>query len=68
MNQMRRRKRDKKLPAKTPGKRLGDLPALLASLPHLSEEEATSFAEDLDAARAELGRAAVGEQAKLNWP
>ncbi|HWQ68575.1 MAG TPA: hypothetical protein VN494_01245 [Patescibacteria group bacterium] len=31
--------------------RAGDLPALFAQLPHLGQEEATRFAEDLDAAR-----------------
>ena len=33
------------------GKRLAELPALLASLPHLSSVEATQFADDLTAAR-----------------
>jgi antitoxin (DNA-binding transcriptional repressor) of toxin-antitoxin stability system len=36
------------------GIRLGDLPELLASLPRLTPEEATAFAEDLRAARARL--------------
>ena len=36
------------------GKRLAELPALLASLPHLSSAEATQFADDLTAARAAL--------------
>jgi antitoxin (DNA-binding transcriptional repressor) of toxin-antitoxin stability system len=36
------------------GTRLGDLPALLASLPGLSEDEAEAYAEDLVMARAEL--------------
>lgn len=39
------------------GKRLAELPALLASLPHLAPEEAAQFADDLGAARAELARA-----------
>lgn len=34
------------------GTRLGDLPALLASLPRLSAEEAGAFADDLTRARA----------------
>jgi len=33
------------------GYRLGDLPELLASLPHLQPEEAAEFAADLTAAR-----------------
>lgn len=36
------------------GKRLAELPALLASLPHLSSVEATQFADDLTAARKTL--------------
>ncbi len=34
--------------------RLGDLPGLLSSLPRLDEAEASSFAEDVESARAEL--------------
>jgi antitoxin (DNA-binding transcriptional repressor) of toxin-antitoxin stability system len=41
------------------GKRLAELPALLASLPHLSETEATQFAADLTTAREVLTRAEV---------
>ncbi len=41
------------------GKRLGELPALLASLPHLSPTEASQFADDLTAARQALTRAEV---------
>ena len=41
------------------GKRLVELAALLASLPHLSSTEATQFAEDLTAAREALARAEV---------
>ncbi len=41
------------------GKRLAELPALLASLPHLSPAEATQFADDLTAAREALARAEV---------
>lgn len=41
------------------GKRLAELPALLASLPHLSETEAAQFAEDLTAAREALARVEV---------
>lgn len=39
------------------GKRLRELPELLASLPHLSEREAEALAEDLAVGRAELSRA-----------
>lgn len=39
------------------GKRLADLPALLASLPHLSPAEADELADDLTAARQALARA-----------
>lgn len=41
------------------GKRLSELPALFASLPHLSEDDAGCFAADLDAARDELERVGV---------
>lgn len=41
------------------GKRLAELPALLASLPHLSETEAAQFAADLTGAREVLARAEV---------
>jgi antitoxin (DNA-binding transcriptional repressor) of toxin-antitoxin stability system len=33
------------------GRRLGDLPKILASLPRLSEREAESFAEDVNRSR-----------------
>lgn len=36
------------------GRPLKDLPGLLASLPHLGEEDAASYAADIEAARAEL--------------
>jgi antitoxin (DNA-binding transcriptional repressor) of toxin-antitoxin stability system len=36
------------------GRRLGELPELLASLPRLSPEDAAAMSEDLDAARQEL--------------
>jgi hypothetical protein len=36
------------------GRKLSDLPGIFASLPRLSEEEAASFAADVDAAREEL--------------
>jgi antitoxin (DNA-binding transcriptional repressor) of toxin-antitoxin stability system len=36
------------------GKRLGELSALLASLPQLSPEDVSALAEDLDLARTEL--------------
>ena len=41
------------------GKRLVELPALLASLPHLSPTEAAQLADDLTAAREALARAEV---------
>ena len=41
------------------GKRLAELPALLASLPHPSPTEAAQFADDLTAAREALARAEV---------
>ena len=41
------------------GKRLAELPALLASLPHLSPAEATQFADDLTAAREALTRTEI---------
>ena len=41
------------------GKRLGELPALLASLPHLSPAEADELADDLEAARQVLAHAEV---------
>jgi antitoxin (DNA-binding transcriptional repressor) of toxin-antitoxin stability system len=37
------------------GRRLGELPELLASLPRLSPADAAALADDLDAARQELG-------------
>jgi antitoxin (DNA-binding transcriptional repressor) of toxin-antitoxin stability system len=40
-------------------KRLAELPALLASLPHLSPTEAAQFADDLTATREALARAEV---------
>lgn len=36
------------------GKRLGELPDLLASLPRLGDDEAKKFVEDLASARSEL--------------
>ena len=39
------------------GRKLSELPAILASLPRLGEDEAASFAADIDAARAELAEA-----------
>ena len=41
------------------GKRLAELPALLASLPHLTSSEAAQFAADLTAAREALARVEV---------
>jgi antitoxin (DNA-binding transcriptional repressor) of toxin-antitoxin stability system len=36
------------------GRRLGELPGLLASLPRLSPEDAAALADDLEAARQEM--------------
>jgi antitoxin (DNA-binding transcriptional repressor) of toxin-antitoxin stability system len=41
------------------GKRLADLPALFATLPHLSPTEAVQLADDLTAARETLARVEV---------
>jgi antitoxin (DNA-binding transcriptional repressor) of toxin-antitoxin stability system len=38
------------------GRRLGELPAMFASLPHLDPGDADAFAADIEAARAELAR------------
>jgi antitoxin (DNA-binding transcriptional repressor) of toxin-antitoxin stability system len=38
------------------GKRLGELPELLASLPRLSDADAASLSADLESAREELSR------------
>ncbi len=36
------------------GRRLGDLPSILRSVPHLPIDDVTSFAEDIDMARTRL--------------
>jgi antitoxin (DNA-binding transcriptional repressor) of toxin-antitoxin stability system len=41
------------------GRRLAELPGLLASLPHLSADEAGELAEDIDSARRGLARTEV---------
>jgi antitoxin (DNA-binding transcriptional repressor) of toxin-antitoxin stability system len=41
------------------GKRLSELPAMFASLPHLSVGEAADFADDLAAAQGELAQTGV---------
>jgi len=41
------------------GRRLGDLPDLLASLPRLSEPEAAALGKDIAAARSEMAHAPV---------
>ena len=41
------------------GRRLAELPALLASLPHLSPAEATQLADDLTGAREAFARAEI---------
>jgi len=38
------------------GRKLGDLPGILESLPHLSEREAEAFGKEISEARAELSR------------
>ena len=38
------------------GRRLGDLPAILDSLPHLSHGEAKAFAKDIALARARISK------------
>jgi hypothetical protein len=43
-----------------PGRKLSQLPKILASLPHLSDEEAASFGADIDAAREELAQTSDG--------
>ena len=43
------------------GRRLGDLPDLLASLPTLSDTDARSFDEDLTRARSELTGAPLND-------
>jgi len=46
------------VPAPTAGRRLGELPAVLASLPSLGEDEATRFAVELEEARKGLAQPA----------
>jgi len=46
------------------GKRLCELPAVVASLPRLTAAEAAGFADDLDAARRELTEIELGDA----WP
>lgn len=46
------------------GRRLGELPGLFVSLPHLSAVDADAFAADLAAARDDLARA----EAPDPWP
>jgi antitoxin (DNA-binding transcriptional repressor) of toxin-antitoxin stability system len=41
------------------GKKLSELPSLLASIPHLSSTEAEQLADDIEAAREELARVEV---------
>lgn len=43
------------------GRRLGDLPYLLASLPHLSDADARRYANDMSEARSELSGAPLRE-------
>ena len=46
------------------GRRLGELPALLSSVPHLDPDEAAAFEADLDAARAEVAALPIRDP----WP
>jgi hypothetical protein len=46
------------------GKRLGELPGLIDSLPHLSAVEADAFAADLETAREDGARTEVRDA----WP
>jgi antitoxin (DNA-binding transcriptional repressor) of toxin-antitoxin stability system len=41
------------------GRKLSELPAILAALPHLTPEEAEAFGRDIDEAREELNRLEV---------
>jgi hypothetical protein len=43
------------------GRRLAELPELLASLPHLSGDEAGELGDDIETARRELARAQVAD-------
>jgi antitoxin (DNA-binding transcriptional repressor) of toxin-antitoxin stability system len=45
------------------GRRLGDLPSILRSVPHLAEADADTFAEDVDAAR----KAVTDEKLRDPW-
>ena len=40
-------------------RRLGDLPQILGSLPHVGSVEAERFGEDIESARAELGQLGI---------
>ncbi len=42
-------------------RRLGELPALLASLPRLGPDEAEAFERDIDLARGELNRLPISD-------
>lgn len=41
------------------GRKLSELPGILASLPHLTPEEAEAFGKDIDEAREELNKIGV---------
>lgn len=58
---MRGKKPVAELTPVTTGQRLGDLPELLASLPRLGEQEASSLAVDLKLARESLESAKVAD-------
>ena len=45
------------------GRRLGDLPSILRSVPRLSDHDADAFVKDVDTARADLG----GEKMRDPW-
>jgi len=43
------------------GRRLGDLPSMMASLPRLSVEDADSFAQDVTSAKRELAQTGTSD-------
>ena len=45
------------------GRRLGDLPSILRSVPHLPIDDVTSFAEDVDTARTRI----AGDKLRDPW-
>ncbi len=43
------------------GRRLGDLPGILRSIPHLAPDDAKTFGEDIDTARSEMPGSGLGD-------